>query len=176
MSKILLTCLISLLTILPTNTYADTLSKEIAEYVEGASPNGEGRMKFMMWNVYDATLFAPEGKYDADKPFALKLDYLMTLKGDDIAERSIKEIKDQGFDDFEKTVKWEKTLKEIFPDVNEGTTITGIRNEKGHALFFKEGQKIGEIEDQEFTKKFFDIWLGENTSAPKLRKKLLGNS
>ena len=47
-----------------------------------------------------------------------------------------------------------------------------LRN--GHAVFFLDGRKIGTIADRAFTRRFFDIWLGRNTSRPGLRRKLLG--
>ena len=40
------------------------------------------------------------------------------------------------------------------------------------AQFLYENALIGEIKDLELAKRFFDIWLSPQTSAPQLRKRL----
>ena len=49
-------------------------------------------------------------------------------------------------------------------------------NQKDKTLFYLNGKNIGEIQSLTFAETFLDIWLDENTSEPKLRLKLLGNS
>jgi hypothetical protein len=34
---------------------------------------------------------------------------------------------------------------------------------------------VGVIRDAEFSRRFFNIWLGEKTSEPKLRAQLIGS-
>lgn len=148
------------------------------DYIDSHVPNaekvGEGRLTYFIWNVYDAELYAPDGKWEKDKPFALRLSYLMNLDGGDIADRSIEEIRKQGFDDEEKLKMWHTQMKRIFPDVNETTTLTGIYKANGETAFYENGYGLGRISDPEFGRYFFDIWLGEQTSAPKLTQQLLG--
>jgi hypothetical protein len=67
-------------------------------------------------------------------------------------------------------------MEKIFPDVDKGSEITGIRTDTTATLFFHNGLEIGRIDDPNFTNAFFKIWLGPQTSAPDLRKKLLGAS
>jgi hypothetical protein len=40
--------------------------------------------------------------------------------------------------------------------------------------FFRNGTPIGDIDDREFARAFFAIWLDPRTSEPELRKQLLG--
>ena len=57
----------------------DTTSSFIREtYIDTLSDN-EGRLTYLLWDVYDAMLYAPKGKWSHDKPFALKLSYLRSL-------------------------------------------------------------------------------------------------
>ena len=63
----------------------------------------------------------------------------------------------------------------LFPDVKEGTHITGIYLPNESVRFYLDGQWLGEIRDADFARAFFAIWLDPKTSAPDLRKKLLGN-
>lgn len=155
---------------LPTHASA---ADYIQAYVPSAKPVGEGRLTVFFWDVYDATLYAPEGDLETDEPFALRLAYLREIPGKKIADRSIEEIRDQGMADEVKLATWHEQMRNIFPDVEEGVTLTGVSDD-GTAHFYFNGKKIGSIKDDEFTTAFFDIWLSKNTSAPSLRKKLLG--
>ncbi len=145
-------------------------------YLPDARPVGQGRLSVFMWDVYDATLFAPQGVWERGGPLALTLDYLRQIDGNQIVDRSIEEIREQGFKDEVKLAAWHTQMKAIFPDVREGITLTGILLENGETVFLKNGLEIGRIKDPAFGKAFFDIWLSDKTSAPRLRKKLLGQS
>lgn len=145
----------------------------VNEMIPEAEMVGEARMTYMFWDVYDAKLYAKKGEYESDQPFALSLHYLRSLKGKAIAERSIKEMRNQGLDDQSKLTQWEKRMVEIFPDVEDGSVLTGVVDDEGKTVFYSDGTKIGEVDDSEFSKHFFNIWLAENTSEPELRKALL---
>lgn len=172
MKKLLFLTMLVFAPFLTPQAYAEI--PQVEKYIQGAQKTGEARLKYLMWNVYDATLYTPNAEYNNTEPFALKLDYLMGLQGKDIADRSIEEIEKQGFNDQDKLNKWAALLDEIFPDVNKGVSITGVRDNKGHTIFYKNNERIGYIDDPEFTKCFFDIWLGDKTSEPVLRQQLLG--
>jgi len=146
----------------------------IQSYVPAAAPVGQMTLRFMLFDVYEATLYAPDGEWQRDKPFALSLRYLRNLDGDAIAERSVKEIRGQGFDNETKLNAWGKAMADIFPDVKKDTTIIGLLDATQTTRFYFEGKPIGQIEDPEFGEQFFNIWLGERTSEPKLRDQLLG--
>jgi hypothetical protein len=153
-----------------------SLPKEVAKNVPNAAVVGQDMFTYYFFDVYEATLFAPQGKYDKDKPLALTLKYQRSLDGKKIAERSIDEMQKQASLDSEKSKRWLQDMINIFPDVSEGDVITGVATEEGNALFFYNGKEAGEVKDPEFTQKFFDIWLSEDTSEPKFRKALLGKN
>ena len=167
---------ILLLTFLLLHSYSSEAStRYINEYVPNAAKVGEGALSFYFWDVYNASLYAPDANFSKHQPFALRVEYLMNFSGNDIAEKSIEEIKKQGFKDYTKLKKWKEDLQKLFPNVEDGTVLTGILTEQRNALFYKNGKKIGEIADKELSARFFDIWLGEKTSAPHLRKQLMGS-
>ena len=147
-------------------------------YIEKLIPEakmvGQGRFSALVWNIYDAALYTSDGQWKKEEPFALSLTYLRYLNGKKIADRSIQEIRKQGFSDEIKLATWHAQMRQIFPDVSEGVVLTGIRTKEGVSIFYKNGQEIGRINDSEFSRHFFDIWLSEKTSAPDLRRKLLG--
>ena len=145
----------------------------ISNYVETPQKVGEARFSFLFWDVYDAALYTAKASEDLTPPFALELTYLRDLDGDAIAERSIEEMRKQGADDDDKLNRWERQMKAMFPDVSEEQIITGIADNNSISHFYFNAEKIGVIDDPEFTQRFFDIWLGKNTSEPKFRAKLL---
>ncbi len=157
---------------MPAISYAEI--PPVDRYVNNAVEKGTARLKYLIWNVYDATLYMADSQDETNQSFALKLDYLIDLKGADIATRSIKEMREQGFDDEAQLLKWEEEMKNIFPDVKSGESITGIRDNNGHTIFYKNNSKIGQVSDPAFTKAFFDIWLSPQTSQPAMREQLLG--
>ena len=146
----------------------------VNQYVPEAMQVGEARMKYLWLNIYDAALYSPQGDFRQDNSFALQLDYLRKFEGDKIAERSIAEIKKQGYTDNSKLNQWLMQMKAIFPDVNKGDTLLGIKDEDGNTNFYYNGKKLGVIEDTEFSRNFFNIWLSDNSSYPELTKKLIG--
>ncbi len=149
---------------------ADAITTQIPD----AKPVGQARLVYMLWDVYDATLYAPDGTYDASKPYALSLAYLRDLDGKAIAERSIEEMRKQGAADEMKLAAWFSELKRIFPDVKEGDVITGFFNPNAPTIFHLNGKNLGEVQDPEFGQKFFDIWLSPKTSELKMRLQLIG--
>jgi hypothetical protein len=136
---------------------------------------GEARMQVLFWDIYDARLLAPEGRLEAGEPFALSLTYLRDLEGEKIAARSIEEMRKQGLDDEAALARWYRSLVEIIPDVGESDEIVGFAAADGSTRFYLDGQLIGEVWEPEFTRAFFDIWLGEKSSEPRLRDQLLGD-
>ncbi len=147
----------------------------LADYVPGAALVGSARMRVLFWDVYDANLFAPAGEWEPGRPFALSLDYLRELNGDAIADRSIEEIRRQGVADEATLARWRELIGDIIPDVDANTKLLGIADANQHAVFLRNGEPLGKIEDPAFTRAFFGIWLSEATSEPGLRRRLLGD-
>ncbi|WP_299815141.1 chalcone isomerase family protein [uncultured Roseibium sp.] len=136
---------------------------------------GKGRMTFLGFKVFDAELYAPQGSYSRSGPYALKLTYLRNFKGKAIADRSAEEIRKQGGTPPDKLSSWTRQMTAIFPDVSAGQSITGVRTSQGSTDFYQGKRKLGTIADPDFTRSFFDIWLGGQTRNPQLRAKLVGS-
>ena len=163
-------CILVLLGALP---LSDALANPLA-HVPRALKVGEGRLRYLFWDVYDAALYAPRGVWRDEPPFALRLSYLRPIAGVAIAERSVREIRDQGFNDEVMLNIWHQKMRDIFPDVDEGVSLTGIYTTHGSTIFYKDMFEIGRVSDPEFGRAFFAIWLGERTNFPDLRRQLRG--
>ncbi|OHU85089.1 MULTISPECIES: chalcone isomerase family protein [Pseudoalteromonas] len=145
--------------------------------IPSAKPVGDSpTLTYLFWDIYQATLYAPDGEFDTASPFILKLHYLRDLNGEEIAKRSIEEMKKQGFKDEVQLSAWFRQMRTIFPNVTNGTELYGLRTEQGSSRFYRGATLIGEVDDPQFTKHFFAIWLSENTSEPAMRKALLNEN
>lgn len=158
--------------VIPSPSEADPRVASI--HVPDAELAGKARLKYLVWNVFDAELYAPAGRWKPDAPFALTLHYLRDFSGKAIARRSAEEIRKQGFRNEAKLAAWQRQMERIFPDVSEKTRITGVRDSNGHTIFYRNGRKIGAIRDREFTSRFFNIWLGRKVADPRFRNRLTG--
>lgn len=162
---------------------AEIAVKQASDIVTDAIPSsvfcGQGEMRFMMWNVYNAELYTAKDTPCGDLTYAhaLKLTYKMNFSGADIASRSVKEmrgLKDDATTDEILLAAWHKEMRALFPDVKEGDAITGVYVPDEEMKFYLNHDLIGAISDKRFGKKFLAIWLSEYTSQPDLRATLLG--
>jgi hypothetical protein len=71
---------------------------------------------------------------------------------------------------------WEGQMRALFPDVKPGDRITGVNLPATGAVFWSNGRLLGEVQDTQFAKLFFGIWLSPQTSEPQLRRALLAQA
>ena len=148
----------------------------VSNLVPGAKAVGGGRLTWLGFHAYDAVLYAANARFVDNAPFALELTYARKFKGSAIAERSVAEIRKFGIADERELVEWQGILAGLFPDVVPGDRLTGISQTDGTARFFHNGRALGVLSDERLRRAFFSIWLDPRTSAPDLRRKLLGDS
>jgi hypothetical protein len=153
---------------------AQMLPAAVMRDMPGLTPFGEGTMRFLGFKVYDVRLWTAMKSFTHTAPFALELIYDLSLSGRDIAERSVKEMRDQGHNDEAKLKRWGEEMAKIFPDVRQGDTLVGVSVPGKEARFYTREKFIASVADPEFARAFFDIWLSDKTSAPAVRTRLLG--
>ena len=78
---------------------ANSLPEIVMRDLMGLSMRGEATMRFIGFKVYDVRLWTQMKSFTYADPFAVELVYDMSLNGKDIAERSVKEMRSQGYDD-----------------------------------------------------------------------------
>jgi hypothetical protein len=140
----------------------------------GLNVLGEGVLRWFGFKVYEARLWTPKKAHSADDVFALELVYDLSLQGKKIAERSVDEMRKQGGHDEATLKKWSDEMARIFPDIKKGESLIGVSIPGKEARFYSRDKLLAIVADPQFAKAFFDIWLSDKTSEPKLREKLLG--
>lgn len=141
---------------------------------------GQGRLRFLGLRVYEARLWVPAGQpVEGDTrllphPLALEIRYQRSMQGSQIAERSLQEMRRQGDMDDAVATRWLQAMKTLFPDVVDGLRITGVHLPGVGAQFYVDGRLRGSVDEPEFARRFFGIWLSPQTSDAKLRAALLG--
>ncbi|MCW5654950.1 MAG: chalcone isomerase family protein [Hydrogenophaga sp.] len=148
---------------------------DLEAVLQGLPLAGQTRLRVWGFEVYDAYLYAAPGfdlaRYDTQR-FGLALSYLRSFKGSDIAERSIDEMRGMAPLAAEQAERWLQAMARLFPDVRRGDRITGVHEPGRGARFFLNGQRLGEIADEAFSRRFFSIWLSPDTSQPGMRREL----
>lgn len=152
---------------------------EVAQALPQAQALGAGRMRYLLWDVFDATLWTPpdfRGLQFFDHAFALELRYLRQISGAALVESSLKEMRRTGSLDPAKETAWTQAMHTAFADVQAGDRITGVNRPGAGTRFYFNGRLRGAVDDAAFARAFFGIWLGAGTSEPRLRSALLAGS
>jgi len=161
---------------IPSNSPAN-LPAHIQQELPNARLSGEGSYRWFGLKIYDAALWVGESGYQKNSArFILNLSYARNLYGERIAQASIDEIRQLDMGSSAQQQAWFTSMKALFPDVKEGTQISGVFIPEHGARFYRDGNLLGEIKDPEFARAFFAIWLDPRTSAAGLRNKLLATT
>ena len=143
----------------------------------GSRLQGQGLLRYLGLRVYQARLWTlPSFRASSplEQPLVLELEYLRSLKGAAIAERSLQEMRRVGPIDEAQGQRWLADMQRLFPDVQAGDRISGLLLPGQGARFWHNQRLLGQVEEPQFARLFFGIWLAPATSEPELRTALLG--
>ena len=139
--------------------------------------SGQATMRVWGLEIYRARLWVSPGfepaHYDA-QPLALELQYSRSFSAEAIAHRSIEEMKRVGSFSAEQAERWRQALRTALPDVQAGDRLLGLYRPGQGVVFEQNGRTVGQVDDADFARLFFGIWLSPATSEPALRQALLG--
>ena len=146
----------------------------IEQHVAQARLAGAGTFSWFGIKVYDAQLWVGEKGYQGSAaPFALDLRYLRKLDGARIAEASVDQMEKIGAGTPAQRKAWLARMRALFPNVADGTHLTGVFEAASGVAFYLDGKVLGAIDDRAFAQAFSAIWLDPATTAPALRQALL---
>jgi len=171
------TCLAHLATVVAMQAVSGAARADAAPALPpGLRTGGQGTLRVFGFNIYRARLWVSPGFESsqwAALPLALELEYLRDISAEDIASRSVKEMRRVGEPSNEQAQRWQAALRALLPDVRSGDKLMGWHRPAQGAVFLRGEQTLGEVAEPAFSRLFFGIWLSERTGAPELRQALL---
>jgi hypothetical protein len=137
---------------------------------------GEGSYRYLFWQLYDARLATTDGTftdYQQSRPVLLELTYKRDISKKEFIDATVDQWQELGNSTEQQHQEWAAILDELWRNVTEGDKLSALLTEQGLVRFYFNDIEMGVVEDKTFSSAFFDIWLHPDTTAPKLRRKLL---
>jgi hypothetical protein len=137
---------------------------------------GEGNYSYWLWDLYHARLQTLDGRfvdYHQSAPLQLELTYARDITKQEFIDATLEQWRIQQGAVLKTHKIWAGELSTLWRDVKKGDKLTAILSTDGLVKFYFNDEPLGSTTDPAFGNAFFDIWLSEKTTAPKLRKQLL---
>ena len=135
---------------------------------------GTGVLKVFFMDIYSLTLYSKERYYSVSDHFALEFNYRKSVSKKTIVDASMDELsKVPNVGSVEKKA-WKQILEKGISDMQAGERASVVFSKSGNVEFWSENREPVSFQDLKFAKNFAAIWLGPQTSHPKLRSALLG--
>lgn len=163
-----------------TNLYVNqTTDSKVTEHFPTLIAVGRGELTWFGLSIYHASLWTSTGEYQSVKdslPIALTITYNKNIKSDALAKRTVKEWKYLGLFDDQRRKYWGQRLRQIWPNVASGDSITTLVTANRETRFYHNDKLLTELADPTFGTALLSIWLDDETSEPDLREKLIGQA
>ena len=148
---------------------AEARPAEVEQVLPSAERVGEARYRVFALTLFDAALWAENGAFSWERPFALTLTYHQSFSARAIANRTRSEMSRRG-----REAPSMERLQACFADVKSGDRITGVSTGPNGASFYFNGSPRCAIEWPGFSRGFFGIWLDARGEERRLSAQLLG--
>ena len=135
---------------------------------------GTGVLKVFFMDIYSLTLHSKERDYSVSDHFALEFDYKTPVSKKTIVDASMDELSKAPNVGSVEIKAWKQLLEKGISDMEAGKKATVVFSKSGDVEFWSKNRKPVSFQDLNFAKNFAAIWLGPQTSHPKLRLALLG--
>jgi hypothetical protein len=152
----------------PPNGAAQEWRSQMSELV------GQGILSVFFMDVYLLKLYSQDGTFSLNRDFVLEFTYKRPVSKDVIIDASLDEMKKAGGVDSAQLTAWRDNLGKALIDMEADETASVIFSEEGVITFFSPNNPVVSFQDPALRNSFALIWLGDKTSHPSLRKKLLG--
>ena len=98
--------------------------------------HGEADVRWLGLLIYHARLWTPLGGWRADQPHALEICYARSIRGEQLAERSLAEMQHIGAGTEAERSEWLGAMRRIFPNVRDGDQLIALATPGGPTRFF----------------------------------------
>ena len=149
------------------------ISKTILEkFIPNFKSVGRATYKFLLLDIYYATLISETGHYPSDK-FALILTYNRDFTKKSVVKETVEQLQKQKKYSESELIALKQLLNKTFRTIQKNDQFIAIKLlDKG--IFYFKNEKVLETSDMDFLDLFFNIWLRENSQDPDFTKSLLG--
>ena len=149
---------------------------EVGASISNAQSVGAAPYRLLGITVFDAELFAAEGAFSWQRPFALSLTYARSARSATIVNRSISEMSQRGAGSAAQLAPLRQQLGACFPNVARGDRITGVSTGVNTARFYVNGARSCDVEWPNFRRHFFGIWLDARGGQAAMSARLRGEA
>ncbi len=165
--------------LLPAAAFGTGFAPEL-EDEPGLELRGSGTASYMVWEVYDAALYAPASAGRAalrggSQPMTLVLEYHRDVGVDGIRKAAWKALDEQHDEAAREELRPKiESLHEAMRDVGDGDRYRlDWRPDSRQLRLSLNGTTVFESEDAALARAYFGIWLGEPPLSGALREALL---
>ena len=137
---------------------------------------GTGVLKVFFMDIYSITLHSKERDYSVSDHFALEFDYKRSVSKKTVIDASMDELSKAPNVGSVELKAWKQILEKGINDMQAGEKASVVFSKTGDVEFWSENQEPISFKDLKFAKNFAAIWLGPQTSHPKLRSALLSKN
>lgn len=142
---------------------------------EAAEKVGDTSFGFLFWNVFDASLWSPDGAFNWDKSFALALTYRRTFTAESLTEKTIEEMARISGNPEASYADFARSFLACIDDVGPGDRITAVSIGPTATRLFLNGQSRCDLERVDLRRDFFSIWLSDDSLFPDATARLKGD-
>lgn len=146
---------------------------EVTSSLGNPSLQGASEVTLLGFELYDAALWTDGSGFSYDARFALSLTYARAFSARQLAERTrlelarIERVSPESLEDLD-------GIDACFADVSRGDRITAVNRGADRIRVFLNGTRTCDFAAPDISRRFFSIWLGDETRAPRSRDALLG--
>ena len=137
---------------------------------------GTGVLQVFFMDIYSLTLHSKDRDYSVGDHFVLEFDYKKSLSKKTIVDASMDELSKAPNVSSTEIKTWKQILEKGISDMQAGEKASVVFSNSGDVEFWLENREPISFQDLKFAKNFAAIWLGRQTSHPKLRLALLGKN
>jgi hypothetical protein len=142
--------------------------------VGAAALVGEARFALLGVALFDAALYAEDGRFSWNDQFALALTYQRAARREVLLNRTIRGMSERGAGDADALAPLRTRLAQCFADVRPGDRITGVSTGHDTARFYLNGAPRCTVTWPGFRRAFFGIWLEASGGQAGLSARLRG--
>lgn len=136
---------------------------------------GKAKFSVLFWDIYQSRLLSPSGRFEKTKKnYIFEITYLRDISKNDLLARTVEQWQHLSFDK-EQYQGYITKLEDLWPNIKAGNSLS-LWVKPNTSEFYFNNQYIGAIDDDSFGELFLAIWLSPETSQPKLRQQLLGET